>query len=409
MPAENVRCRSCEKSGLHVFLDLGISPLADRFMSREQMQSPEPKYPLQVAFCPHCSLVQILETVAPAELFCDNYPYFSSFIPALLQHSRENVEDLIQTRALGSDSFVIELASNDGYLLKNYVAHSIPCLGIDPADGPAKAAVAAGVPTLCEFFTVELAEKLRGQGKSADIIHANNVLAHVAATNAFVQAIATLLKDQGTAVIEFPYVKDLIDHIEFDTIYHEHLCYFSVSAVDRLMRRHGLYLNDVRHLPIHGGSLRLYVQKHENVGPAVKTILKAEKAEAVDALSYYQNFARRVEALKASLLELLTTLKSEGKNIAAYGAAAKGTTLINYVGIGPNLIDFVADRNTHKHGLHMPGQHIPICDPQEILNKMPDFVLLLAWNFAEEILQQQAEYRRRGGRFIIPVPEPKIV
>ena len=243
MPVEDVKCRSCGESGLELILDLGLSPLADRFLSAEQLQQPEPRYPLEVAFCPACSLVQILKTVDPDELFCDQYPYYSSFIPALLAHSRQNVEELIRTRNLDGSSLVIELASNDGYLLKNYVDSAIPCLGIDPAEGPARAAVTAGVPTLCEFFTVELAEKLRGEGKTADIVHANNVLAHVADTNAFVKGIATLLKDDGTAVIEFPWVKDLIDHNEFDTIYHEHLCYFSVTAVDKLMRRHGLYLN----------------------------------------------------------------------------------------------------------------------------------------------------------------------
>ncbi len=409
MSAEIFRCRSCRKEGLQVFLDLGSSPLADRLLRREDLQLPEPKYPLQVAFCPACALVQILETVAPAELFCNRYPYYSSFSPALLRHSRENVTDVIHARGLNSRSFVVELASNDGYLLKNYVAGGIPCLGVDPAEGPAEAAVASGVPTLCDFFNVELAEKLRAEGKSADVIHANNVLAHVPDTNGFVRGIATLLKDDGIAVIEFPYLKDLVDQVEFDTIYHEHLCYFSITAADQLLRRHGLYLNDVRRLPIHGGSLRLYAEKRENVRPAVASLLRIEATQAVDRFSYYTDFAQRVMTLKAALLEMLQGLKAGGNRIAAYGAAAKATTLINYVGIGKDLIEFVVDRNTHKQGLYMPGQHIPIFGPEKLLREMPDFVLLLAWNFADEILAQQEQYRQGGGRFILPVPEPKIL
>lgn len=402
-------CRSCGENSLDPILNLGRTPLADRLLRPEQLEEAEPLFPLEVVFCPRCTLVQIRETVAPEVLFAADYPYFSSFSKYLLEHSRANVEEIIGSRGLGPDNFVVELASNDGYLLRNYVSAGIPVLGIDPVAGVARAAEESGVPTLVAFFTRELAHALGEEGKKADVVHANNVLAHVADTNGFVEGIRTLLKDEGVGVIEVPYLRDLVDHCEFDTIYHEHLCYFSVTALDRLFRRHGLYLNEVRRLPIHGGSLRLYVERHELVGDSVRALLDEERALGMGDAAYYRDFSGRVAELKRNLLAMLQDLKSKGKRIAAYGAAAKGATLINYVGIGTDLVEFVVDRNVYKQGLFMPGQRIPIFEPERLREAKPDYVLLLPWNLEGEILNQERAFREAGGSFIIPVPVPRIV
>jgi SAM-dependent methyltransferase len=384
-------------------------PLADALRTSEQLRQPEGKYPLSVVFCTRCSLMQIRETVPPETLFCQDYPYYSSFSDALLAHSRENAQRLIAARQLKATSLVVELASNDGYMLKHFQAQGIPVFGIDPAEGPAKAAEQAGIPTLCTFFGQKLAAHLRSEGKQADVIIANNVLAHVPDLNGFVAGMRLLLKADGVAVIEVPYVKDLIEHCEFDTIYHEHLCYFSVTALVALFQRHGLSLNDVEHYPMHGGSLRLYVGVQKAVAESVPTYVEDEARRALTHVSYYEDFATRVEGIKTVLVDMLRSFKRAGKRLAAYGAAAKGSTLLNYMGIDTRLLDFVIDRNVHKQGLYMPGVHIPIHAPEKLLADMPDYVLLLSWNFQDEILRQQEAYRRQGGKFIVPIPHPTIV
>ena len=409
-------CRSCGATELRPVLDLGRTPLANALLTAEQLTKPEAVYPLELVFCPACALVQITETVPPEVLFRD-YLYFSSFSDAMLGHAQAIVERILELQPLDANSLAVEIASNDGYLLQYYRQAGIPVLGIEPALNIARVArEQRGIRTLSDFFGAETAQRLVDQEERADVIHANNVLAHVPDLDGFINGIRVLLKDDGLAVIEAPYVKDLIDRCEFDTIYHEHLCYFSLTALDYLFERHGLRIVDVEQLPIHGGSLRIFVKKKEaqlidgDHGSAlrVRGMLAEEAGWGVAQAEFYRDFGAQVECLRRDLLQLLDKLKAEGNNIAVYGASAKGSTLLNYFGIGRETLDFVADRNPAKQGLYTPGTHLPIYAPERLLEVMPDYVLLLTWNFEEEILAQQAEYRKRGGRFIVPIPEVRV-
>jgi len=394
---------------LETVLSLGSTPLANSLLTAADLDRPEPTYPLTLLHCPDCHLVQLLETVPPEKLFRE-YSYYSSFSDTMLEHARDLTTQLLTTRGLGPNSLVVELASNDGYLLKNFAAQGIPVLGIDPAGNIAEAAERVGVPTLTEFFDERVADDLRSQGKLADAILALNVLGHVANLHGFVSGIATLLADDGVAVVETPSLCELVARNEFDTIYHEHLHYFSLHSMRQLFARHGLTVVDAEKISIHGGSLRIYLQHQGAVAaPSVQDLLDQEQQAGVTTPGFYSDFSDRVDRLRIALRQVLLDIKSDRESVAAYGAAAKGVTLLSFCNIGAEFLDFVVDRSPHKQGCFMPGSHLPIHPPSALTELKPDYVLLLTWNFADEILRQQADYVNGGGRFILPVPEPRVV
>ena len=403
-------CRSCGDA-LHGFVDLGMSPLCESFVAAEALQTGEVFYPLNAKICGRCWLGQLGQYVRPDHLFTE-YAYYSSFSQSWLRHA-ERYADMATARfGLDSDSFVVEVASNDGYLLRNFVGRGIPCLGIEPAQNVARAAEAIGVPTLASFFGHALACALSEQGRSADLLIGNNVLAQVPDLNDFAAGLATLLKPGGILTLEVPHLARLIQGNQFDTIYHEHFSYFSMASVEHLMTKHGLRVFDVEELPSHGGSLRVFAcraaARHAET-PSVKRLRDEEVRAGFDKMETYQRFQAQVCETKRKLLDLLISLKQSGARIAGYGAPGKGNTLLNYCGIGTDFLDFTVDRNPYKHGMFLPGSRIPIFAPDAIDQNRPDYVIILPWNLTAEITAQLAHIASWGGRFIVPIPEPSII
>ena len=405
------KCRFCGSSLSHTFVDLGMSPLCESYRNVEQLNQMEPFYPLHVRVCGNCFLVQLEEFVPPGEIFTE-YAYFSSYSDAWLSHARSYVDMVVKRFGLSTKSFVVELASNDGYLLQYFREKGIPMLGIEPAANVASAAVSKGVPTIVKFFGVQTAKDLVANGRLAELIVANNVLAQVPDLNDFVGGIKILLKPGGVVTVEFPHLARLIEENQFDTIYHEHFSYFSFRTAEKIFAAHGLTLFDVEEISTHGGSLRIYGRHAEDEAKPVNDnalrLKEREAAYGLDHLDRYKSFDEKVKETKRKLLQFLIQAKREGKRIAGYGAPGKGNTLLNYCGIRTDFIDFTVDRNPYKQGKFLPGTHIPIYSPDKIPQERPDFVLILPWNFKEEIMQQLNFIQDWGGKFIVPIPEVAV-
>ena len=404
-------CRFCHSPLQHIFVDLGMSPLANSYLNFSQLSEMEPFYPLRAYVCEHCFLVQLEEFEHPERIFSD-YAYFSSYSNSWLQHAKAYTEMMVARFGIGAQNQVIEIASNDGYLLQYFVEKGIPVLGIEPAANVAEAAIKNGVLTLVKFFNQETANQLVAEGIRADLLIGNNVLAHVPNLNDFISGMKILLKPQGVITVEFPHLMQLMAENEFDTIYHEHFSYFSFITIEKVFAGHGLILFDVEELPTHGGSLRIYARQAEDLSKSVTNQiveLKAkEEAAGFTHLEHYLSFGEKVKQTKHELLTFLLGAKREGKSIAGYGAAAKGNTLLNYCGIRSDFIDYIVDRNPHKQGHFMPGTHLPICHPDELKKTKPDYLLILPWNLKNEIMEQIDYIRKWGGRFVVPIPRIEV-
>lgn len=404
-------CRFCGAPLHHTFVDLGMSPLCESYLSAEQLQQMEPFYPLRVYVCGQCFLVQLPAHVSAEHIFRE-YAYFSSYSESWLQHVKTYTERAIARFALTSRSQVVEVASNDGYLLQYFMARGIPVLGIEPAANVAAAAKKKGIPSVVQFFGVQTARELRAQGQQADLLIGNNVLAHVPDLNDFVSGLKLLLKPQGVLTMEFPHLLRLMEENQFDTIYHEHFSYLSLLTVTKIFAAHGLTLFDVEEIPTHGGSLRIYARQREDettpLGASVRALLAREEAAGFSNLERYGSFTEQVKETKRKLLEFLITAKRQGKAVAGYGAPGKGNTLLNYCGIRTDFLDYVVDRNPYKQGKFLPGTHIPIYPPEKIQETRPDYILILPWNLKEEVMAQISYVREWGGRFVVPIPEVKV-
>jgi len=401
-------CRSCGSEEVRRVVSLGPAPLANRLSDDQESALAEPRYPLDLCLCGDCSLVQLGEAPPPAEIFAD-YPYLSSFSDTMVEHARGLADTLIGECSLDEATQVVEVGSNDGYLLQHFAAAGVPVLGVDPAEAACELAAERGVETRQEFFGEAVAGDLAAEGIRPRVIIANNVMAHVPDVNDVVAGVRALLGPDGVFVIETPYLRDLIAGLEFDTIYHEHVFYYSLTSLRALLARHGLGRIDVRRVPIHGGSLRVFARAATGATPAAERLLAEEEEWGVGRPDAYSEFSARVDRRRQQLRDLLTARREEGRRLAAYGAAAKGVMLLNALGVGAELLDFVVDRNPKKQGRFLPGSGLRIRPPEDLIAEMPDDVLLLVWNVADEVIEQQAEYRRRGGSMIVPLPELRVV
>ncbi|NND71964.1 MAG: methyltransferase domain-containing protein [Rhodothermales bacterium] len=405
-----VSCRFCGLPLSHSFADLGTTPLCESYLEADALNRMEPFYPLHAFVCEGCLLVQLDDYVGPEHIFTE-YAYFSSYADSWLAHARKYVTAMQSERGIDTDSFVIELASNDGYLLQYFVEDEIPCLGIEPAANVAEVAVDKGVPTRVEFFNEDTAQVLAREGMKADLVLGNNVLAQVPNLNSFVRGMKIILKDDGFITMEFPHLMRLMDENQFDTIYHEHFGYFSLLATKNIFAAHGLRLFDVEELSTHGGSVRIYACHNEDSRPETRRLselIELELNRGFDRMETYAGFAEQVRETKRKLLSFLIAARREGKSIVGYGAPGKGNTLLNYCGIGRDFIDYTVDRNPYKQGMYLPGSRIPIYDPDRIRETRPDYVLILPWNFKDEIMDQMQDIRSWGGKFVVPIPETRV-